>query len=533
MTLVVVLTASLALAASVSGSAFPRNNGSSNPRVLILGGGVAGVIAARTLHERGIDNFVIIEARDELGGRMKSQPFAGYTIELGANWCVLRNSFYVQQADTIVDRRVQGTQTGTGPANPIFELALKHNVTTQYNDFYGSITTYDTTGEVDYLDVFNDAVDAYSALTVTGGARVTGSLVDLTSKTGYALNGVKPRDPYEMAAEYYQASISITITYSLRMTLGRSLIGNMLKNLIRPRGLLRLGHANNFTFDADEGGFSEDNLLAIDQRGFKALIQLEAQEFLQPEHVSLNSTVKTISYSRDGAQVTLTSGETIEGDYALCTFSIGVLQDDYVTFEPPLPDYKMEAIQSMTMATYTKIFLKFPEKFWFDTELALYADPTRGTYPVWQSLDHPNFFPGSGLIFATVTGDWSLRVEALSDKQVQDEAMDVLRKMYPNVTIPEPTEFLFPRWNSDPLYRGSYSNWPPSFFSQHHNNLRSNIDRLYFAGEATSQKYFGFLQGAYDEGLKVATNMVECMRGDGCVTLQHVESVKNAFPYEI
>lgn len=70
--------------------------------------------------------------------------------------------------------------------------------------------------------------------------------------------------------------------------------------------------------------------------------------------------------------MTLTSGETIGGDYALCTFSLGVLQDDYVTFEPPLPDYKMEAIQSMTMATYTKIFLKFPEKFWFDTEVNLF-----------------------------------------------------------------------------------------------------------------------------------------------------------------
>ncbi|KAK0497798.1 amine oxidase [Armillaria luteobubalina] len=473
----------MSLVLSVSGSAFPRINGSSNSRVLILGGGVTGVIAARTLHERGIDNFVIVEACDELGGRMKSHTFAGYTIELGANW-------------------VQGTQTGTGPANPIFELALKHNVTLQYNDFYGSMTTFDTTGEVDYLDVFDDAVDAYSALTVTGGARVAGSLVDLTSKTGYALNGAKPRDAYEMAAEYYQFDWEYAQKPDQTSWIASS-------------------WANNFTFDPDEGGFSEDNLLAIDQRGFKALIQLEAQEFLQPEQLLLNSTVKTVSYSGHGVKVTLTSGETIEGDYALCTFSLGVLQDDYVTFEPSLPDYKMEAIQSMTMATYTKIFLKFPEKFWFDTELALYADPTRGTYP------------GPGLIFATVTGDWSIRVEALSDKQVQDEAMEVLRKMYPNVTIPEPTDFFFPRWNSDPLYRGSYSNWPPSFFSQHHDNLRSNIGRLYFAGEATSQKYFGFLQGAYDEGLKVATNMVESMRGDGCVALQHIESVKNAFPYEI
>ena len=35
--------------------------------------------------------------------------------------------------------------------------------------------------------------------------------------------------------------------------------------------------------------------------------------------------------------------------------------------------------------------------------MALYADSYRGRYPVWQSLDHPNFFPGSGIVFVTVT----------------------------------------------------------------------------------------------------------------------------------
>ena len=35
--------------------------------------------------------------------------------------------------------------------------------------------------------------------------------------------------------------------------------------------------------------------------------------------------------------------------------------------------------------------------------MALYADSERGRYPVWQSLDHENFFPGSGIVFVTVT----------------------------------------------------------------------------------------------------------------------------------
>jgi len=43
--------------------------------VLILDGGVSGVIAAKTLTEKGIKDFKIIEARDELGGRLQSEVF--------------------------------------------------------------------------------------------------------------------------------------------------------------------------------------------------------------------------------------------------------------------------------------------------------------------------------------------------------------------------------------------------------------------------------------------------------------------------
>ena len=152
--------------------------------------------------------------------------------------------------------------------------------------------------------------------------------------------------------------------------------------------------------------------------------------------------------------------------------------------------------------------------------MALYADKERGRYPVWQSLDHEDFFPGSGIVFVTVTvrrtnapptaqsahaiassparagaqGDYSLRIEALPDEQVQDEVLGVLRAMFPNATVPAPTAFYFPRWNADPLFRGSYSNWPASFLSEHQANLRANVhERLWFAGEATSPKHFGEL----------------------------------------
>jgi len=111
--------------------------------VLILGGGVSGIIAARTLNENGITNFRIIEARNELGGRLRSVPFGvsgkQKTVEVksppssqlhrltlvcqvGANW-------------------VQGTGGGPnqGPENPIWALVKKHGVETQYNAYYESL----------------------------------------------------------------------------------------------------------------------------------------------------------------------------------------------------------------------------------------------------------------------------------------------------------------------------------------------------------------------------------------------------------
>ncbi|KAI3615598.1 polyamine oxidase [Moniliophthora roreri] len=397
-----------------------------NHIVLILGGGVAGVIAARTLHNQGIDDFLIIEGRDELGGRMMSRKLGNFTVELGANW-------------------VQGTQTGSGPANPIFELANKHDVKTQLNDLYGSINDGSAADE------------DFEALIAAAGERVGQLLVDLSARSGYSLSGARPLTPEQQLSEYYDN--------------------------------------NNYTYAVDQGGFSEDNLLLIDQRGFKYLIQAEAKSFLKASQA--RSSVDFF----------------------------------FLMFIDTNVGWKQEAIQSIVMATYTKIFLRFSEKFWFDTEMGLYADPERGRYGIWQSLDHENFLLGSKIIFVTVTGDFSERVEALPDDQVRDEVLGVLKKMFPHQTLPHLEEFYLQRWHSDPLYRGSYSNWPPSFYTEHLDNLRANVDNLWFGGEATSFKYYGFLHGAYFEGENIASEVAKCIKGGGCIGLEHTEAVTNGHPY--
>ena len=54
--------------------------------VLILGGGIAGITAARELRRKNVTNFTLLEGMDRVGGRLRSAQVANVTVELGANW---------------------------------------------------------------------------------------------------------------------------------------------------------------------------------------------------------------------------------------------------------------------------------------------------------------------------------------------------------------------------------------------------------------------------------------------------------------
>lgn len=292
--------------------------------------------------------------------------------------------------------------------------------------------------------------------------------------------------------------------------------------------------------------FGDANNLVIDPRGYAHIIQEEAKTFLKDNdpRLMLNTQVTNISYTDDGVTIHNKDGSCVSAAYAICTFSVGVLQSGTIGFEPELPKWKETAIQKFGMGTYTKIFLQFNETFWpDDKQYFLYASPTtRGYYPVFQSLSTEGFLPGSNIIFVTVVTDESYRVEQQTDEQTKDEVMEVLRQMYPDVNIPEPLDFMYPRWTKTPWAYGSYSNWPVGTTLEMHQNLRANAGRLWFAGEATSASYFGFLHGAWFEGREAGAQIAGVMQnrcislyGEGkeqCGTRPHYPELHGTTPLE-
>ncbi|WP_278822779.1 FAD-dependent oxidoreductase, partial [Corynebacterium stationis] len=57
----------------------------SENKVVIIGAGFAGLVAARELQTAGIE-YEILEAKDRIGGRAWTEERMGRPLELGATW---------------------------------------------------------------------------------------------------------------------------------------------------------------------------------------------------------------------------------------------------------------------------------------------------------------------------------------------------------------------------------------------------------------------------------------------------------------
>jgi monoamine oxidase len=223
--------------------------------------------------------------------------------------------------------------------------------------------------------------------------------------------------------------------------------------------------------------------------------------------IRISHMVQTISTSGEGVKVATTQGE-FQAAQAVITLPLGVLQAGDVTFDPPLPEAKLAAIQSLGMGLLNKVYLKFKEAFWSrdDTTLINYIaeqqDAWAETLNLYPLLNEP-------ILLMFNAGSFGREIETWKDESIVAAAMKVLRTLYGN-DIPDPESVLITRWASDPFTHGSYSFLPVNSGPETRSALAESVeDCLYFAGEATSVDYPATVHGAYLSGVAAANQIME------------------------
>ena len=83
--------------------------------VIVVGAGFSGLGTAKVLHDAGVGNIRVLEAKNGLGGRVQEKSFGGITVGMGAGWI----------------HRIDNTEA----ENPIWQLAAASTLRVHLDDY--------------------------------------------------------------------------------------------------------------------------------------------------------------------------------------------------------------------------------------------------------------------------------------------------------------------------------------------------------------------------------------------------------------
>jgi monoamine oxidase len=188
----------------------------------------------------------------------------------------------------------------------------------------------------------------------------------------------------------------------------------------------------------------------------------------------------------------------LSADYLVCTIPAKTLRD--VVFEPAMPEAQHQAVAMLKYGAATKTALQFDRATWrkrgktrgFGTPLAVGA--------VWDGNEEQR---GQAGILTLLAGGGA---SAATQKMLAEGGpARIIREMtwldFRNTDLIAWTSV---SWELDPWAGGGYAFFDPHFTPVLRAWLARPFARVFFAGEHTSLRWQGYMNGAVETGLRAA-----------------------------
>ena len=230
-------------------------------------------------------------------------------------------------------------------------------------------------------------------------------------------------------------------------------------------------------------------------------------------------------FACESTKILCEDGDTFDADHIVLTTSLGVLKEEKVNFDPPLPDWKKGPIQRLGFGTLNKVILVYDKPFWkVDQDMfGLLREPE-----VPDSLDQEDYISNRGrfyffwncikttgrpVLISLMAGDAAHQAENSSDADLIAEVTQELAKIFKQTIVPQPIETIVTRWGKDRFARGSYSYVGATSLPGDYEAMAAPIGTLHFAGEATCATHPATVHGAYISGLRAASEIIDDLLG--------------------
>jgi monoamine oxidase len=431
--------------------------------VLIAGGGLAGLTAARQLLIKGAQ-VLVTEARDRVGGRVYTRhvPFHHRQhAEAGADFI---DEGQEQICKLIGDVGLRRARILPGGFTGIRQLRSRR-----------------VSGRKGWFDL----------------ARRLQPEVDSFCRSEHRWDGAVARAlARESVAQWLDR---IHATRDLRET-ARGLRGFFLAD---PEDLSLLALVDQF---ADDGPPGDEKMFRI-KGGNSRLPEVLAAAL--GDRLKLQTILRRVRQTSDGVIATLETGgrlDEVRVDYLICAIPASTLSE--VRFDPQMRKEQRDAVAKLNYGAATKTALQFDRATWRKRGKPRGYGTNLGIGAVWDANEEQR---GNAGILSLLAGG-----------RASAETQQMLASGGPARIVAELTWLDLKKasllasdsvsWEHDPWARGGYAFFDPGYEPALRDWLARPFGRVFFAGEHTSVKWQGYMNGAVESGLRAAEEVFAAER---------------------
>src|SRR5690606_22078341 len=216
--------------------------------------------------------------------------------------------------------------------------------------------------------------------------------------------------------------------------------------------------------------------------------------------IELDAPVRSIDSRGRGAVGVETDRGTVRAASVIVTASTNALNAGTIRFEQPLPKRTLDALAGLTLGTRDRLVFELAgNPFGFDDDQRVIFRTGDG-----RTVALIGRVGGSDLAFAEFSGRFGLEMSNAGDGAMADFVGEVLVSHFGTESKKHMGRFEAVRWSREPWILGASSVAAPGSGANRRLLAEPIHDRIFLAGEALHENWWGTVAGAWVSGERAA-----------------------------
>lgn len=438
--------------------------------VVVVGAGLAGLMAARSVSEAG-KRVIVLEARDRVGGRVLNHELAGgHVVEVGGQWIgPTQDRMYALAHE--LDLGVYPTFVD---GDDLLVLEGKEHRYAKGLPRLNPFVLLDYGRAQHRLDSLAAEVPLVAPWEADRAHRLDGQTLETWVRRNVRTATARRLFELGIAAVFATEATNLSLLHTLFYVHS----GGNLDRLLSTRG-----------------GAQQDRI-----EGGSQLVAQRLTERLPDGTLELDAPAHRVEQT-DDAVVVDAGRVVVRGRRAIVAVPPALTAA--MQFVPVLPPSRAQLVQRMPHGSVIKCMAVYDEPWWRAEGLSGSAADPDG--PVTITFD--NTPPGDGapgVLLGFLEGDHARRLGAVSPEERQRAVVGSFVKLF-GVRAADPVDYVDLDWSAEPFTRGCYgAHLPPGALTQYGPALREPVGRVHWAGTETAVVWAGYMDGALESGERAA-----------------------------